>query len=176
MAIIKTHDETTDHPKVKAIYDALTQSIGMIPKPLQLSSSSPDLLAMQVENMRRWFQHPTLSGPLLAHIRLGTAIASDYPYCIEVNSQILKMMAGYSDEELTAVRRDLTQAKLEEKDKALALFAVKAATIPEETSQDEVKALHDLGWADSDIFEASFHAAQMIAGGRLFTAFKMFED
>jgi len=53
------------------------------------------------------------------------------------------------------------------------LFVLKAVKNPDSVEQKDVDALHELGWTDQDILEATHHGADMVRHGILFKAFKM---
>ena len=56
------------------------------------------------------------------------------------------------------------------------MFVLKAVKSPESTTTEEIEALHDLGWTDSDIYDATFHGARMVAMSIVFNAFQMFKE
>jgi len=64
------------------------------------------------------------------------------------------MLANVTDEQLDAMKADPAQSQLNEKDKAMLLFVLRAVKSPEAVEQKDVDALHDLGWTDQDILEA----------------------
>ncbi len=59
------------------------------------------------------------------------------------------------------------------KNKAMLLFVAKAIRSPETVTQEDVDALREVGWTDTDIFDAVFHGASMAGPSILFKAFKM---
>jgi alkylhydroperoxidase family enzyme len=175
MAIIKTQTAETATGKVKEFYDGVLKIMPMIPKPLQLASASPNLFAITSQQMKYFMSHPTL-GPLLqAYIRMLVAFNTDYPYCIELNTNVLKMMGKLNDEQIVAARKDPDKAQLSDKDKALLKFVVKAVSAPEEIQAQDVDVLRQIGWNDSDIFDAAVMGTNMVAMGMLFNIFKMHE-
>jgi alkylhydroperoxidase family enzyme len=175
MAIIKTQDAQTATGGVKEFYDEILKIMPMIPKPLQLASASPNLFAIASRQMKYFMSHPTL-GPLLqAYIRMLVAFNTDYPYCIELNTNLLKMMGKLTDEQVAAARNNPDEARLSDKDKALLKFVVKAVSAPEEVQEQDVEALRRMGWSDPDIFDAASMGVNMVAMGMLFNIFKMHE-
>ena len=68
---------------------------------------------------------------------------------------------------------DPSQASLEDKDKRLLLFVLKSIQTPEAVTQDDVDALRDLGWSDTDIFDAVAHGTNMIGASIMMKAFKI---
>ncbi|MFC1895614.1 carboxymuconolactone decarboxylase family protein [Thermodesulfobacteriota bacterium] len=121
-------------------------------------------------------EHPTLSFPLLAHIRLLVAHEENYPYCINLNQGLLQTLGGLKEEQIAATKADPDKAALEPKDKAMLLFVLKAVQDPATTEKEDVDALHDLGWTDRDIFDAVTHGMNMVSAGMMFKAFKMGES
>ena len=173
MPLIKTQSFEEAQGPVKEMYSFMQEKAGLIPKPLRMASSSPELFAISSKVMAYYMSHPSLGFLLLAHIRLVVAFNHDYPYCIDLNSQLLQHFQGLSQAEVAAVRVDPGQARLDEKDKAMLLFVHKAVTQPEETGPADVDHLHSLGWTDPDIYDAVSYGANMISTGILFHAFKM---
>jgi hypothetical protein len=175
MAIIKTQTKETATGQVKQFYDEMLKIMPDIPKPLQLSSASPGLFAISSQQMKYFMHHPSL-GPLLqAYIRLLVAFNTDYPYCVDLNTGLLKLFGQLSDEQVAAARTDPDQAKLDDKDKAILKFVFKAVTRSEEVDEKDIDQLRTLGWSDSDIFDAAAAGASMVAMGMLFNVFKMHE-
>ena len=159
--------------KVKEIYDFMQKKAGVIPKPLAMMSPSPVLLGLMQQGLAHFFTHPALGFKLLAHIRMLVAHRTRYGYCTNFNAGVLQMFAATSDEQLAAVKRDPSLADLDEKDKAMLLFVLKAVGSPEAVAQADVDRLHGLGWSDGDIVDATFHGADMVRHGIMFKAFKM---
>jgi alkylhydroperoxidase family enzyme len=176
MALLHTVAAEDATGKVKEVYDQLMKTARVIPRPMQMMSASPDLLAIQVQFLNHYFRHPTLSFALLAHIRLLVSHHFNYPYCIEFNSSLLQMLTDITDEQLEAVKADPAAAPLSEKDKAMLLFVLKCVKTPDATTKEDIDALKTLGWTEKDIFEATQHGADMVRHGILFKAFKMAED
>lgn len=176
MALIQTVTAEEAEGKVKEVYDQLMSTARVIPRPMQMMSASPDLLAVQIQSLGHYFRHPTLGFALLAHIRLLVAHHFNYPYCVEFNSSLLQMLTDITDEQLDEVKTDPAAAPLEDRDKAMLLFVLKSVTTPDAVEQADVDALKRVAWTEKDIFEATHHGADMIRHGTLFKAFKMAED
>jgi alkylhydroperoxidase family enzyme len=176
MALIQTVAMEDAEGKVKDVYEKLMDTARVIPRPMQMMSASPDLLAIQIQSLGHYFRHPTLGFSLLAHIRLLVAHHFNYPYCVEFNSSMLQMLTDITDEQLDAVKADPTTAPLEDRDKALLLFVLKCVITPEAVEHGDVDALKKMDWTEKDIFEASHHGADMVRHGILFKAFKIADD
>jgi len=167
MSLLKTVKPEEATGVVKEVYDAMTQRMGMVPAPLQLYSASPNLLALQKNVMDYFMAHPTLSPGLLALIRLMVAEELKYNYCVSLNKNVLKMMGIADDHQLAAIMADPDKAPMEPKDVALLKFVVAACTQPGSVGEADVAGLRELGWQDSDVFDATMHGMFMIVGGRL---------
>lgn len=176
MALIQTVSAEDAEGKVKEVYEKLMETARVIPRPMQMMSVSPDLLAIQIQSLGHYFRHPTLSFSLLAHIRLLVANHFKYPYCVEFNSSLLQMLTDITDEQLDAVKADPTTAPLDDRDKEMLLFVLKCVITPDAVVQTDVDSLKKMDWTEKDIFEAAHHGADMIRHGTLFKAFKIAED
>jgi alkylhydroperoxidase family enzyme len=177
MSIINTQTNETAQGEVRKIYDELLRrGLPFIPKPVQVMSASPELMTRYWPMITWVLDHPRLSRQLLAYIRLGVALTSDYPYCVELNTAALQQMMQLTPEQLAMFREDPSKAQLSEAERELVAFVVRASSEPEEITANDVQRLRDLGWADPDIFDATFMGAFMLTSGVLFNTFKMHED
>ena len=172
MALLKTVTQEEAEGEIAATYDMFLKTAGTVPKPMEMASISPSLMKLQVELVGYYMNHPTLKFPLLAHIRYLVATDQDYNFCIDFNSNLLQFL-GNTEEGLTELVADPAKADLDEKDKALLLFVLKALRSPDEVIGEEVDTLHNLGWKDSDIFDAVNHGAGMIAPSIMMRAFQI---
>ena len=176
MSLIKTVKYEEAQGEVKEVYDAVKAVAQTVPKPLQMASISPGLLKIQGQILQYYLNHPRLSFPLMAHIRFLVASHAGYDYCINFNGSLLSTWLGVGEEQLEAMQKDPSQANLEDKDRALLAFVIKAVQAPDSTTKAEVEQLHGLGWTDQDIYEALYHGANMVSAGIAFKALKMGEE
>ena len=161
--------------KVKEAYSIFEKMGVPVPLPLQMMSVSPELIAIQAQIMMNYFKHPTLTLPLLAHIRYLVASAEDYPFCINFNRQLLEVFVGLKPEQIEAAKADPAKAALPEKDRAMLAFVVKAIQDPALVDRKEVDSLRGMGWNDRDIFDAVYHGLGMVTAGMAFKIMKMGE-
>ena len=176
MALIKTVKPDEAEGAVKKVYDAILEKMPFVPKPLQLMSASEPVLGVYFQTLGYFMEHPRLGVQTLSAIRLLVALESSYPYCIDMNSKLLQLTAGLSDEQLAAVRSDPASLPLPDKEQALVLFVLKVIKTPEAVEVGDLAALREHGWTDQDIFEASYHGVGMVGAGILFNAFKMQQE
>ncbi|MEW6658348.1 MAG: hypothetical protein AB1424_06785 [Thermodesulfobacteriota bacterium] len=142
-----------------------------VPEPLVMMSASPDLALLQSQIIRYFLGQEKLDLGLLATIRYLVACEYDYPFCVNFNAHLLQMAGGMSPGELENLRANPESAPLEEFQKELVLFVLKALKTPEKVTQAEVEKLHQLGWSDQNIFDATYHGATMVALSYMFKAF-----
>ena len=176
MAILKYIRPEQAEGETKEAYDRLHNAIGVVPKPFQMMATSPALMKTVQQSMAFFLRHPTFSTELLAHIRMLVAAGRDFAYCRDFNTDLLTRAFGMTPQEAAAVQQDPSKADLPEKDKALLLFVLKVVNHPETATAEDMRALRDLGWTDAEIIEAASYGTNMVAGGMLFTAFRMDED
>lgn len=175
MPLIKTVPPSEATGKVADNYNWLMEIIGAVPKPFELMSVSPGLQAIQKQMMEYYLKHPSLSMGLKTLIRLLVAEELGYHYCVSLNSEVLKKLGIMDDDQLAAVLADPGKAPLEDKEKAMLIFVLKAMKTPEAVEQKDIDSLRDMGWSDTDIFDATVHGTLMMQGDVLFKAFKMEE-
>jgi alkylhydroperoxidase family enzyme len=172
MALIQTVSPENAQGDAKEIYDTMQKNIGMIPAPMQLASASPWLMKIMWQSVQYYTQHPNLSFGLLSTIRYLVAQQYDYAFCTSFNKNFL-MMQGMSEEDIQKVVEDPLQAPLEDKDRAMLAFVMKAIKTPDAVAEEDMKQLRDLGWSDTDILDALTHGTNMIGSSILMKAFKM---
>ena len=172
MALIETVEPEKAEGGIEKVYSTFLQRAGIVPDPLKLMSVSPGILNVQGHVFNHYANHPNLGFALLTHIRYLVAREYNYNWCINFNKNLLKMQ-GMEDADIDKLVDQPESAPIEDKDKALLLFVLKALKTPEQVSREEMDALHEMGWTDNDIFDAAFHGAGMIAPSFLMKAFKM---
>ena len=172
MALIQTVSPEKAEGEVKEIYDTMQKNIGMIPDPLQLASASPWMLGMMWQSVQYYTQHPNLGFGLLSTIRYLVAQQNDYAFCTNFNKNFL-LMQGMSEDDIEKIVEDPLQAPLDDKDRAMLAFVMKAINTPDLVEENDMEKLHDLGWTDTDILDALTHGTNMIGSSILMKAFKM---
>ncbi len=172
MAIIQTVDPEKAEGEVKKIYDMMVQSVGVVPSPLQLASASPGILNFNWEAIKYFSRHPTLGFALLSTIRFLVAKHLNFAFCTNFNKSILRKQ-GLSDEDIEEMIKDPLKAPLEDKERAMLGFVLKAIKSPDSVEQKDMDQLHDMGWTDRDILDALVHGTNMVSSSILMKTFKM---
>lgn len=142
-----------------------------VPEPLVMMSASPDLAFLQSRIIQYYMGHGKLDPEVLSLIRFLVANEQDYVFCVRFNEGVLKMAAGYSAEQIQAIRKDPETLDIDEPRKALVLFVLKAVKTPQAVTPEDIARLRGLGWQDRDIFDATYHGAAMLGPSVLYKAF-----
>ncbi len=175
MSLLKLVEKEEATGKVAAIYEGMIKNMGFIPNAFKLFSPSEYLFERQASNLQFYMQHETLSGKLLAFIRLLVSEKEHCAYCVGMNSGIL-LHYGVRPEELAPVKEDPSKAPLDEKELAMLLFALKVVNDSNFTTEADMNKLRSLGWSDAEILEGTYHAASQVATDYIFNAFKLESD
>jgi alkylhydroperoxidase family enzyme len=93
-----------------------------------------------------------------------------------MNAALLIQHAGFTPDQIAAMKRDPAAAPLDEKDKAMLLFVLKATRAPKTVAPADLDVLRALGWNDREIFDAVNHGARNVAVDILFNTFKIEND
>lgn len=172
MALIQTVEPDKAEGQVKEVYDFMQQNAGVIPAPLQMASASPWMLDMFWQSIQYYTQHPNLGFGLLSSIRYLVAQEYNYAFCTNFNRNMLSMQ-GLSDEDIAKMEKDPQQAPLDDKDRAMVAFVMKAIKTPDAVESEDMDQLRDLGWSDNDILDALAHGTNMVGSSIMMKAFKM---
>ncbi len=176
MSLLKTIEPAQAEGKLAELYQQVKATIGFIPNAFKMSSINPTLLEGRWQTLSYYFQHPTLSGKLFASIRLLVSITKQCKYCVEVNSGLLLNMFGVTPDQLIAMRENPQKVPLEEKEKHLLLFVLKAVADSNSTSEADIQVLRSHGCTDLEIYDALSHGAQQVAGDIMINALKVERD
>jgi hypothetical protein len=172
MTLLKTVAPEDAQGEVENAYAFFVKSGMPVPKPLEMVSVSPELIRLQSEMLDYYMKHPSLGFALLTSIRFMVARRYNFKFCTNFNMNFLKMQ-GMQDTQLEQMVADPQTAPLEERERAMLLFVLKALDTPDDITGEEMDALRELGWTDRDIFDAVFHGANMIGSSFMMKAFKM---
>jgi AhpD family alkylhydroperoxidase len=176
MSLLKTIEPAQAEGKLAEIYQQVKATIGFIPNGFKMSSINPTLLEQQWQAMGYYFRHPTLSGKLFASIRLLVSITQQCKYCVDLNYGILLKQLGVTPEQLAAMQENPQNAPLEEKEKHLLLFVLKAVSDSNSTSEADIQVLRSQDCTDLEIYDALSHGARQVAGDIMLNALKVERD
>lgn len=172
MALIHTVSPENAEGEIKEMYDMMLQNVGVVPAPMELASASPGMFNMLKQSIGYYMQHPNLGFGLLCAIRYLVAQQVGYVFCTHFNKDFL-MKQGMTADDIQKMTADPFQAPLEDKERHMLTFVMKAITTPDAVSKEDMEQLHEWGWSDSDILDALSHGTNMIASSILMKTFKM---
>ena len=172
MSLLKTVPPEEAAGGMKRVYESFSSSLGMVPPPLIASSTSPVLQALLASCLIYYNEHRTLSQKLIACIRYYTSVFYGLDPCLEFNRQALRSL-GLDDGRIALLGTDPGSADLKKKEKALFLLVVKAMREPASVGEGNIRDLKEMGWTDSDIFDALNVSGVMIGPGLMMKALKV---
>ena len=173
MPLIQTIEPQEATGELAKIYEIITSMRGTIGNNAKLFSVSPELLRQQIDFIKFYINHPTLSMPLLACIRIMVSSGEECQFCIDYNTAMLINMAGWTFEQVAAMRKNIDEANLPERETAMLRLAIKAVRNAHGVNADDLDSLREMNWSDSDILEAVNHATRMLATDIIFNTFKI---
>lgn len=173
MSLLRTVSPAAATGDVAASYDLLNGAWGRVPNAFVLFSPCPDLLRQQIDFVGRYAAHPSLSGALLACIRMLVSCQTQCRYCIDMNAGLLINMMGWTPEQVAATQADPSVANLPDRDRAMLAFVLKTTREPLTVGQADLDRLRALAWSDGEILEAANYGARMVANDILLNAFKV---
>ncbi|MEN9501209.1 MAG: hypothetical protein RI964_494 [Pseudomonadota bacterium] len=176
MSYLNTTTPSDATGEVAAIYQEITAAFGGVPSIIQALSTQPFYLKQQWEWIKHTIHNPDLSGALQAVIRMTVSQATACAYCIDMNAGMLINMFGWTAEQVAATQADPANANLDEREKALLLFVLKAVKDSTSTTQADVDALRAFGYADNAIFEGLAIGARMVAADLISNALHVERD
>jgi alkylhydroperoxidase family enzyme len=171
MSLLKTIGPGESSGEMEKIYQTFIDSIGMVPPPFLMYSTSPGIQALQAKTINYFRERSSLSPLLMALIRYLTAVALEMRPCVEFNARALTVH-GLTEEQVTDLKLNPAAAPLDEKDGWLLAFVIKAVRAPETVSEGHIQKLRDLGWTDMDIFDALYISCMMVGMGTMMKALK----
>ncbi|MCJ7765505.1 MAG: hypothetical protein MUP09_06140 [Thiovulaceae bacterium] len=173
MPLIQTtapEEATGELAKLYAIFTAMRGSVGDNAK---LFGVSPELLRQQMDFIKFYMNHPTLSMPLLAAVRIMVSSGEACQFCIDFNTGMLINMEGWTFDQVASMRKNIDDANLPDREIAMLRLVIKSIKNAHAVNADDLDALRKMNWEDKDIMDAVNHAARMLATDIIFNTFKI---
>jgi len=171
---IPAEEEATED--VKKIFAEIESKIGRVPNGLKLWSVSPRALRAQWAGMKSILSRPKAEQKLYAIIRYLASEENGCTYCIGLNGGMLINYYDVTQDELIAMQKDPASAPLDDKNKALLLFAMKAIKDADSVSANDIDTLTRLGISEEEMFNIVLAASHMFVVNTLFKTFKVEQD
>jgi len=175
-SLISFTDTKDAKDDVKAVYDEITKAWGFVPIVLKQYSLNPKLLRTQWELYKELGNNKNFDPKMLTMMRMLIGESQDCEYCLGLNKGMLLNMFKVPMDEIVAISKDASSAKLNDKQKAMLLFILKAVKTPHDTNAKDIEALKKLGWSDKDIFEAVKSGTNVVAATLFIDALKLQKD
>jgi len=173
MPLIQTIEPEEATGELAKLYQTIEAMRGSVGNNAKLFSASPELLRQQMDFIQFYMNHPTLSMPLLASIRIMISSGEACQFCIDFNAGLLINMAGWTIDQVNAMRKDPNAANLSKHEIAMLNLTIKAIRNAHGVTANDLDTLRDMGWSDSDILDAVNHATRMLATDIIFNTFKI---
>ena len=109
---------------------------------------------------------------MVTAIRYLVAKQYDFVFCTGFNKGFLEKQ-GMTEEDIQKMTEDPFQAPLEDKERTMLEFVMKAIKTPDAVAQEDMDRLHEMGWFDGDILDALAHGTNMVGSSILMKTFKM---
>ena len=176
MPLIKTYETSEATGELKALYDEVLALRGGVENSIKIFSVSPKILSQQLDFIKYYMNHSTLSMELLAALRILVSGEEKCEFCVDFNTGLLINMAGWTLEQVQAMRQDIDKSIFKLREKVLLKFAIKAVKDANSINAQDLDELRKMQWSDQDIFDTVNHGARMLATDILFNTFKIEED
>ena len=173
MSLLNTPTAENATGEVKEIFNEVESMIGMLPNSIKLWSVSPEALKVQWNSIKVILSKDEENQKLHAIIRYLMSEKNDCKYCIGFNSNMLINMFGFTQDELTSIQKNPSSAPLDEKNRALLVFAMKSVKNADDVNADDIEKLKQLGISEMEMFDIVLAASHMFAVNTLFKTFKV---
>jgi len=158
---------------VRAVYTEIKNAYGIVPEPIKGLSLNPAILRNKWESYKLMGQNTHFSPKLTAMMRMLVAENNHCTFCVGFNKGMLLNIFKLSEDEVTALQKDPSTAKLDNKQKAMLLFMLKSTTKPNDVNKTDIDTLEKLGWTQTDIMEGVNQATSMVATSLFIDTFKI---
>lgn len=176
MPLIKTIAPKEATEELNRLYQIIKTMRGTVGNNAQLFSASPELLRQQMDFVKYYMDHPTLSMSLLAAIRILVSSSEECQFCIDYNMSMLINLAGWTPDQVAAMRKNINDANLPKREIAMLRLVIKAIRNAHGINANDIDTLREMNWSDSDILDAVHHGTRMLATDIIFNTFKIEND
>jgi len=137
----------------KEVYAALQEMLGSIMPHVQLHATHAlEEMKCFTDPMKLSRNHPEVPLVWFGLLRLYVARRDNYPYCIALNTMMLKKH-GIEETGIEAYIKDIAKAPLDERLTLLLVKMIKSIYDSHHFTQKDFEALYDAGYSDKTIYE-----------------------
>ena len=154
MAFIELPDmETVDEP-IKKTFEQVKAATGEVGELVRILATRPDILDMTNHMVKTLlFSQSQLDLHTKEYIAILVSLENSCPMCVGEHERLSKLL-GIPEEQINAVKAGFEEADLPQAQKLLLRFCVKAAKQSYKVTAEEVEALRQAGYSDSQLLEA----------------------
>ena len=176
MSLLNTPSIKNATDEVEDIYNEIESIFGFVPNGIQLWSANPKALKSQWKHIKESLNQDQKKQKLHTIIRYLVSAESNCSYCVGFNGGILINMYNITQEELIAISQNPSTAPLENKNKALLLFAMKSIKDANSITKEEIESLKNFGISEIELFDIVHFASHMLVVNTLFKTFNVQQD
>jgi len=158
---------------VKVVYDEIKGAYGIVPEPIKGLSLNPKILRNTWEMYKTLGSNKNFLPKTTTMMRYLVAEAHGCAYCVGFNKGMMLNIFKMNEDEILALQKDPSTAKLDEKQKTMLLFMLKSTSHPADVNQADIDMLKKLGWSETDIMEGVKQATEMVATSLFIDTFKI---
>ncbi len=168
MTRIKPIEKEEASDEVRAIYEDIEASFGMVPNLFKTYAHFPVLLRMNWEKTKTLMMGGEIPRELKESIAVVVSSANVCNYCVAAHSMALIMM-GFPKEKIDTLTKNIEKSELSRRDRKILQYAKRATLTPHRITDHETAELKSLGLTDSQLVE-------MLGVMELFTGYNKFLD
>jgi uncharacterized peroxidase-related enzyme len=142
---------------------------GECPAYFEALAHSPDALGVHWDAFVRSMEGGELDRELKEFVYVAVSAANDCDYCAGAHTNVLVERFGGDEEVVEAVAEGDFDG-LPERRRAVAEFAVQAATDPKRVKEEHLLALYEAGFGESEVVELTLVASRAVASNTLVDA------
>ena len=171
---LPTTETATD--EVKEIFKEIEKTFGSVPNGISLWSVNARALRAQWESIKHVLAKDPDTQKLHTMIRYLVSNEGECTYCIGFNGGMLMNFFGMTEKTLKELREKPSSAPLNEKNKALLVFAMKSIIDAKGVKEADIDLMKKLGITEMEMFDIVHAAAHMLVVNTLFKTFKVEQD
>ena len=157
--------------EMKILLRGIKQKLGQVPPHFEMYASiNPERFKMFLAEITYLSNHAHINPDFFALLRFYVASQNGFNYCIKFN-QALLLAKGYTLEQLGALEGSKEQLPLDSKHQVLFLEVITALDEPRNFTSETLESLKDIGWTDTDIFDAVDHGAFLFRFSKVLKAY-----
>ena len=176
MSLLKTVKVNEAEGRVKEMYDEIEAVWGRVPHGMQLWSANLEAFEMHWSAIKKTMSKSDEEKKFYTMIRFLISTENSCEYCMGMNGAMLINFFGLSEDELFAMKQDISKAPIDKKRQALLLLAVKSIEDADAINKEDIEMLKTMGIEESEMFDAVRYAGYMSLVNTLFRTFKVEED